>query len=118
MEGTCICCGQIEVVNADNKEDADRIATENCTCENSTRDLLRFKRNIEIMTGKEAEEIGFVHLQEHEKHIINELAEMIVNGSFTGSRITLQDSELIIKRKNNGKFIVERKKQEMHKLES
>lgn len=47
MIGTCRYCGQSQMINATDSEDADRRATAYCKCEGAER--ARFKRSVDMM---------------------------------------------------------------------
>ena len=73
MTGTCLFCGQTRLVEAEDQNEANRIASETCTCDNNLKRVRQCSDNIEKICGETAKDYGMDIVVED---VIDELKEV------------------------------------------
>lgn len=78
-KGTCKGCGQAQIVPADNDVEADKIATERCTCPEGKeiRAKNRLMQNIDDICGEGCKRIGMDPVSPRTIERIKEAAELV-----------------------------------------
>lgn len=117
MTGTCIFCGQTRMVEADSQAEADRLAAENCTCDNSMKRVRQCSDNIEKICGEAAKEFGMDLVTEEVIDAMKDFGSLCVNGYLEAATFRLSDSTVVIKKIKDG-VAVSRKKVSSVKLEA
>lgn len=97
MEGYCIDCGQMHLVDAENTEDANRLATERCDCDSEKKWNRIMRQNIEAMCGEECRKLGFSPLEPLALELVELACRLIRSEEITGSKISAADSQIVIK---------------------
>ena len=112
IDGVCKFCGQVQTVQADTKEEADRIATLNCNCD----DAEAFRRREDLMTLIDStcqdlpEDCGFANMSIGQVKALHDLGEMVADGHIMKATVDIADSRCMINRKKDGRFTVRRNK--------
>lgn len=117
MLGTCIYCGQTQMVEAETQVEADRIAAENCICDNKLKSTRQCSDNIEKICGEAAKEFGMDIVTEEVIDQLKGVAKLCVYGYIESASFRLADSSVQI-RKTKEVVSVSRKKVSSVKLES
>lgn len=115
--GICMFCGQAKIIEAETQYDADRIATQECICDNPRRRAAKCHENIEQICGEISERYGMEQVVQEVKDVIKAAGTMCVNGHIEAATFRLADSTVQIKRLKDG-VAVSRKKVLSAKLES
>ena len=115
MTGTCIFCGQTRIVNADSQAEADRIASENCSCDNSMKRIRQCSDKIDKICGEAAKEFGMDLVTEEVIDTMKDFGSLCVNGYLDMASFRLADSTVVIKKIKDG-VAVSRKKVSSVKL--
>lgn len=111
-EGVCRFCGQVQTVQADSQEEADRIATLSCNCDKAEayrrkEDLLEL---INQTCGDLPRESGFESLPERQVHAIRVIGELVADGDLQKATIDVADSRCMIGKHKDGSFVFTRNK--------
>lgn len=109
MTGTCMFCGQTVLVEADTKEEADRLAAERCSCDNDYKKVRRCADNIEQICGEAAKEIGMEIVTEEVMDAMKNIGALCVYGHIESASIRLSESSVTIRKIKDG-VAVSRKK--------
>lgn len=117
MTGTCLFCGQTRMVEADTQEEANRIASENCTCDNKLKSCRQCSENIDKICGATAKEFGMDVVVEDVIEEIKAVGKLCVYGYIEVASFRLADSTIAIKQIKDG-VSVARKKVSSVKLEA
>ncbi|MBR2674311.1 MAG: hypothetical protein IKE52_02505 [Mogibacterium sp.] len=117
LTGTCLFCGQTQLVNAETQKQADQLATENCSCDNKLKKVRQCSDNIHTITGTEAQDIGMEPVTEKVVEQLQELGKLVVYGYIEAASIKLTDSTITLKA-IKGATSVSRKKVLSAKLEA
>ena len=117
MTGTCVFCGQTRLVNADSQAEADRIAAENCTCDNNMKRIRQCSDNIEKICGEESKEFGMDLVTEEVIDAMKDIGGLCITGHLDTASFRLSDSMVVIKKIKDG-VAVSRKKVSSVKLEA
>lgn len=117
MTGACLFCGQTRMVEAETKEEANRIASENCTCDNKLKSCRQCSENIEKICGETAKEFGMDIVAEDLIDEIKAVGSLCVYGYVEAASFRLADSTIVIK-KSKDIVSVSRKKVSSVKLEA
>lgn len=117
MTGTCIFCGQTRMVEAETQEEADRIAAENCTCDNRLKSCRQCSENIDKICGAPAKDFGMDVVTEEAIDTLKEIGRLCVYGYIDLGTVRLADSTVTIKQIKDG-VAVARKKVSSVKLEA
>lgn len=117
--GVCACCGQTQMVEATTEEEANRIATARCRCEEGkkARSAMQCTDNIEEVCGATATNYGMEEIAEDIIDPLRELGSLCVYDYIEAATIRLADSTVIIKQTKDG-VAVSRKKALSVKLEA
>lgn len=110
--GVCMGCGQIKTVRADSQEDADVIATEECSC--SAGELLRKERELDQrlseLIGEEAPDHGWEAAGSADIYeAIRTIGHIVAEGGIESVGIRIDKTNLKIGARG-GKIVVERSK--------
>ena len=112
FEGVCEFCGQVQTVQADTKEEADRIATMKCNCDEAEA----YRRREDLMSLIDGtcqdlpEDCGFVNMTIGQVKALHVLGEMIADGCIMKATVDIADSRCMINRKKDGSFTFRRNK--------
>lgn len=112
MDGVCRSCGQVQSVQADSQEEANRIATLSCNCD----DAEAHRRREDLMALIDStcqdlpEDCGFVNMSIGQVKTLHDLGEMIADGHIMKATIDIADSRCMINRKKDGSFTFRRNK--------
>ena len=117
MTGTCLFCGQTRMVEADSQTEADRLASENCTCDNNLKRVRQCPDNIEQICGESAKDFGMEIVVEETIDTLKEIGRLCVFGHIEAASFRLADSTIGIKQIKDG-VAVSRKKVSSVKLEA
>lgn len=117
LTGTCIFCGQTRMVEANDQKEADRIAAENCTCDNKLKSCRQCSDNIDKICGAPAKDFGMDIVTEEVIDTIKEAGQLCVYGHIDLASFRLADSTVTIKQIKDG-VAVARKKVSSVKLEA
>ena len=109
MTGTCAYCGQARLVNADPQEQADILATENCTCDNIMIKRQLIFGNIEELCGVNAVNYGMEQLTEEAIDMLKTGGELCLRGLADSISMKAAGSSISIRTTAKG-VKVERKK--------
>ena len=112
IEGACRFCGQIQTVEAEDRADADRIATLNCNCDDaaayrSREDLMAL---IDSTCQDLPEDCGFTNMSLGQIKAMHELGDMVADGFIMKATVDIADSRCMINRKKDGSFTFRRNK--------
>lgn len=118
MSGECRYCGEFRLVQAADEKEANRLATEQCTCEGATKE--RDRRNT-IMRLKAAmrepeEKSGFPRLAGEIQNMVEEIAELILDHHIDTASIDTGDRQIKMKMADGGLKFQQVKKIEMEEL--
>lgn len=117
MTGTCLFCGQTRMVEAETQEEADRIASENCTCDNKLKSSRQCSENIDKICGETAKEFGMDTVVEELIEEMKAIGKLCIYGHVEAASFRLADSTIVIK-KTKDVVAVSRKKVSSVKLEA
>lgn len=117
MTGTCLFCGQTRMVEAKTQEEANRIASENCTCDNKLKSSRQCSENIDKICGETAKEFGMDVVVEDLIDEIKAIGKLCVYGYVESASFRIADSTIVIK-KTKDIVAVSRKKVSSVKLEA
>ena len=112
MEGACRFCGQIQTVQAESKEEANRVATLNCNCDEAEA----YRRREELMTLIDStcvdlpEDCAFVNMSVGQVNALRDLGSMVADGFIMKATIDIAVSRCMINRKKDGSFTFRRNK--------
>ena len=96
MEGLCKNCGQIHFVSAKTQEEADRIASESCDCENKAKWHCLMEENVEMLCGEKSRELNFEPLDDASIRFVKNTCELI-HAEFLGNvKFSVANSEIKI----------------------
>lgn len=112
IEGACRFCGQVQTVEAEDRADADRIATLNCNCDDaaayrSREDLMAL---IDSTCQDLPEDCGFTNMSVGQIKAMHELGDMVADGFIMKATVDIADSRCMINRKKDGSFTFRRNK--------
>ncbi|MCQ2563892.1 MAG: hypothetical protein MJ128_05340 [Mogibacterium sp.] len=117
MTGTCLFCGQTRMVQAETQSEADRLASENCTCDNNLKKVHQCAENIDRICGESSKEFGMDLVTEEVIDSMKDIGRHCVYGHVEAATIRLADSSVTIKQIKDG-VSVSRKKVSSVKLEA
>ena len=117
MTGTCLFCGQTRLVEAEDQNEANRIASENCTCDNNLKRVRQCSDNIEKICGETAKEFGLDIVTEEVIDSLKDTGKLCVFDYLQSATFRLTDSTISIKQTKDG-VSVSRKKVTAVKLEA
>ena len=80
MEGLCKNCGQMHLVSAETQEEADRIASESCDCENEAKWHRMMEENVEMLCGEQSRNLNFIPLDDTSLRYVKTTCEIKING--------------------------------------
>lgn len=115
--GTCMFCGQTRLVEAETQKEADRLASENCTCDNKLKKVRQCVDNIEQLCGESAKDWGMDVVVDDVIKSIKTAGELCVLGYIETATFRLPDSTIAIRQIKEG-VAVARKKISAVKLEA
>lgn len=116
MEGLCKSCGQVHFVSAETQEEADRIASESCDCENEAKWHRLMVANVEMLCGEQSKELGFVPLDGANLEFVKNACELIHAGFINNAKFSVANSEIKISGGAAGKIDVKRTKKETNQM--
>ena len=117
MTGTCMSCGQTRVVDAEDQQEADRLATENCSCDNNLKKCRQLRENIEELCAERAKSYGFDSVDEDTIDILKKVGELCIFGYIKQASFTAYGTAIGIRQIKDG-VSVTRKKVSAVKLEA
>lgn len=118
MTGTCLYCGQTRIVEVNDQEDADMIATRECgACDNPVKQTYRLHQNIEILCGDTAKGYGMQELDADLIEEIKDAGELLIRGLIESVTYRVADSTVTLKNTKDGAAVI-RKKSISAKLEA
>ena len=117
MTGTCAFCGQTRMVEAETQAEADRIAAENCTCDNKLKSNRQCAENIDKICGETAKEFGMDIVTEDVIEVMKDAGRLCIYGYVEVASFRIADSTIAIKQTKDG-VSVSRKKVSSVKLEA
>lgn len=109
MTGTCKFCGQIMMVKASSQMDADRMASENCNCDNILKKNKRLEDNIEQLCGEECKNFGMELVEESTIEAIKEIGRLCIYGTIDSAGFRVSDSVISVKKIKDGVSVSRRK---------
>ena len=107
--GTCVFCGQQQIVQAENQREADKAAAENCTCDNKLKRTRTTTENINRICGEDAQNFGMEIVAEDITDALIELGRLCVHELITSASVKIPDSTITIKSTKDG-ISINRKK--------
>lgn len=117
MTGTCAFCGQTRLVIAEDQSEANRVAAEECTCDNNFKKVRQCEDNIDLICGKSATEYGMEIVTEEVVDALKGIGQLCVFGHVGAATVRVSDSTINIKQIKDG-VAVSRKKVSSVKLEA
>ena len=96
MEGLCKNCGQIHLVSAETHEEADRIASELCDCENEAKWHRMMEENVEMLCGEQSRNLNFLPLDDTSLRYVKTACELIHAGFISNAKFSAAHSEIKI----------------------
>ena len=117
LTGTCAFCGQTKIVEAESQEEANRMAAEECTCDNNYKKARQCADNIDMICGQNATEYGMEMVTEEVTEALKEIGRLCIYGHITAATVRVTDSTINIKQIKDG-VAVSRKKVSSVKLEA
>ena len=104
LNGSCKYCGQVQNVEAESQEEADKKATELCGCDEAIKakqhDLLIKRINELCFASKE--DTGFAPIDEDTYKLICILADKVIDEDIEGVRLDLYDRTVKISKSSKG----------------
>lgn len=97
MEGYCVDCGQMHLVEANNAEDATRLATERCDCESEAKWHRLMEANVEMLCGEKSRGLRFTPIDDAGVSFIKTSCELVHAGVIENIKIKVANSEITIK---------------------
>lgn len=118
MSGECRYCGEFRLVQAADEEEANRMASEQCTCEGATKE--RDRRNtlmrLRAAMQEPEEKSGFPPLSEGIQGMVEELADLLIAYRIDAANIDTGDRQIKMKMADGGLKFQQVKKIEMEEL--
>lgn len=118
MSGECRYCGEFRLVQAADEEEANRMASEQCTCEGATKE--RDRRNtlmrLRAAMQEPEEKSGFPRLAGEIQNMVKEIAELILDHRIDTASIDTGDRQIKMKMADGGLKFQQVKKIEMEEL--
>ena len=112
LEGACRFCGQIQAVEADSQEEANRIATLNCNCDEA--EAYRRKEDLMEIINQTCRDLpkesGFDSMPESQVHAIRVIGELVADGKLIKATLDVADSRCMIGKHKDGSFTFTRNK--------
>ena len=96
MEGLCKNCGQMHLVSAETQEEADRIASESCDCENEAKWHRMMEENVEMLCGEQSRNLKFIPLDDTSLRYVKTTCELIHAGFISNAKFSAANSEIKI----------------------
>lgn len=111
MTGTCAYCGQSKIVKAVTQQEADAMASIDCSCPGGEmeRRKMHVKEQLDALIGYLAPDTGWEPVKQGVFDSIKEIANRVAEGDITSCAIRVDDTNLKITR-NKGKITIERSK--------
>lgn len=118
MSGECRYCGEFRLVQAANEIEANRLATEQCTCEGATKERDRRNTLMRLRTAMQEpeEKSGFPPLSEGIQGVVEELADLLIAYRIGAANIDTGDRQIKMKMADGGLKFQQVKKIEMEEL--
>ena len=112
MDGICRFCGQVQSVQADSQEEANRIVTLSCNCDEA--EAYRRKEDLLELINQTCRDLpresGFESLPERQVHAIRVIGELVADGDLQKATIDVADSRCVIGKHKDGSFTFTRNK--------
>lgn len=109
MTGVCRFCGQSQIVKASCQEEADRMAAENCACDNSLKKNKRLEDNIDQLCGEASKGFGMEIIEESTIDAIKEIGRLCIFGTIETAALRVSDSAITVKRIKDGVSVARKK---------
>lgn len=96
--GTCRFCGQTQMIEAADQQDADIKVTKLCTCPDArlARKKAEIRQMVQDLCGAGGAELGFTKMTPEQAEIVLNLAEMIAAGKAISVTLRIADSSVKI----------------------
>lgn len=112
LEGVCKFCGQVQNVHASSQEDANRIATLQCNCDEA--EAYRRKEDLMELINQTCmdlpKESGFESMPEKQVSAIRAIGVLVADRDLEKATIDVADSHCVIGRHKDGTFVFKRSK--------
>ena len=114
LYGTCRYCGQMKMVKAADKQDADIKVTKECTCPDARLERKRVQIRTMIMDlcGAGGAQRGFMELTDEQKNAVIMLAEMVESGRAISVSLRMADSAIKLSTDADGSLKFRRDRKE------
>lgn len=118
MSGECLYCGEFRLVQAADEKEANRLASEQCTCEGATkaRDRRNSLMRLRAAMREPEEKSGFPPLAGEIQSMVEEIAELIMDYRIDAANIDTGDRQIKMKMADGGLKFQQVKKIEMEEL--
>ena len=84
------------IVYADTQEEADRIASESCDCENEAKWHRMMEENVEMLCGEQSRNLNFIPLDDTSLRYVKTTCELIHAGFISNAKFSAANSEIKI----------------------
>lgn len=111
--GTCRFCGQSRMVDAEDEEKANGIASVECDCDQAKnwKKIMTMRNTVDQMFGFGADERGFSSLAQSQTGAIKTMAELVMGGAFDSCTLTYDTVKAQLKATKDGSVRIIRKDQ-------
>lgn len=118
MSGECRYCGEFQLVQAADEMEANRLATEQCTCEAATKERDRRNTLMRLRTAMQEpkEKSGFPPLSGEIQNMVEELADLLIAYRIDAANIDTGERQIKMKMADGGLKFQQVKKVEMEEL--
>lgn len=118
MSGECRYCGEFRLVQAADEMEANRLVTEQCTCEAATKERDRRNTLMRLRTAMQEpeEKSGFPPLSGETQNMVEELADLLIAYRIDAANIDTGDRQIKMKMADGGLKFQQVKKIEMEEL--
>ena len=111
MTGTCAHCGQSKIVKAASQQEADALASVDCSCPGGVlqKTKKQVRERLDELIGYLAPDTGWEPVSQKVFDAISEIANHVAEGDISSCALRVDDTNLKITR-NKGKITIERSK--------
>lgn len=102
MTGTCPFCGQTQMVQAEDQQEADMIAARHCVCDNNLKRIALLEDNIDALCGEEIKKLGMDIVTEEVIDTIKGAGALCIYGHIDTASFRIADSSITIKKTKDG----------------
>ena len=86
----------MHLVSADTQEEADRIASESCDCENEAKWHRMMEENVEMLCGEQSRNLNFIPLDDTSLRYVKTTCELIHAGFISNAKFSASYSNLTL----------------------